>query len=157
MKGNILGIFFTILSGVLIAFIIIAYGRSDRQEPEFRFSALNLVYDSKTEESDLIAGINAYDSRDGDLTNRIVVEKVVLNRDAETAVVYYAVADYSGNVSKQSRVFPADIKDIESDGQMDEQFEDELFPNLGPYDGAAEYSSAEGSTLDEESEAEMAQ
>ncbi|MBQ6587559.1 MAG: hypothetical protein IJI01_02640 [Butyrivibrio sp.] len=157
MKGNILGIFFTILSGVLIAFIIIAYGRSDRQAPEFRFSALNLVYDSKTEESDLIAGINAYDSRDGDLTSRIVVEKVVLNRDAETAVVYYAVADYSGNVSKQSRVFPADIADIESDGEVDEEFEDEQFPNLGLFDGAMEYSSAEGSSLTEGAEAEITQ
>ena len=151
MKGNILGIFFTILSGVLIAFIIIAYGRSDRQAPEFRFSALNLVYDSKTEESDLIAGINAYDSRDGDLTSRIVVEKVVLNRDAETAVVYYAVADYSGNVSKQSRVFPADIADIESDGEVDEEFEDEQFPNLGLFDGA------KGSSLTEGAEAEITQ
>ncbi|WP_029233659.1 hypothetical protein [Butyrivibrio sp. VCB2006] len=148
MKGNILGIFFTILSGVLIAFIIIAYGRSDRQAPEFRFSALNLIYDSTTEESDLIAGINAYDSRDGDITNRIVVEKVVLNRDAETAVVYYAVADYSGNVAKQSRVFPADIEDIDSDGEVDELIEDELHPNLGLYGEAGEYSSAEGSSFE---------
>lgn len=157
MKGNILGIFFTILSGVLVAFIIIAYGRSDRQAPEFRFSALNLVYDSETKESDLIAGINAYDSKDGDLTSRIVVEKVVLNRDAETAVVYYAVADYSGNVSKQSRVFPADIADIENDGEVDEEFEDEQFPNLGLFEGTGEYSSAEGSSLTEGAEAEITQ
>ena len=150
MKGNILGIFFTILSGVLIAFIIIAYGRSDRQEPEFRFSALNLIYDSETEDSDLIAGINAYDSRDGDLTGRIVVEKVVLNREAETAVVYYAVADYSGNVAKQSRVFPADIKDIDSDGEIDEIIEDELYPNLFMSDGAEEFSSAEGTSEENE-------
>lgn len=148
MKGNLLGIFFTILSGVLIALIVIAYGRSDRQEPEFRFSALNLIYDSKTEDSDLIAGINAYDSRDGDLTSRIVVEKVVLNREAETAVVYYAVADYSGNVAKQSRVFPADIKDIENDGEMDEIIE-EPYPNLFMSNGSEEFSSAEGSSEEE--------
>jgi hypothetical protein len=130
VKGNILGIFFTIFSGVLIALIVLAYGRSDRMAPEFRFSALNLTYDSETTDKDLLVGINAYDSRDGDLTQRIVVEKVVLNRDAGTAVVYYAVADYSGNVTKQSRVFPADIKDIDNNGDAVDVMEDGLFPDM---------------------------
>ena len=130
VKGNILGIFFTILSGVLIALIVLAYGRSDRMAPEFRFSALNLTYDSETTDKDLLVGINAYDSRDGDLTQRIVVEKVVLNRDAGTAVVYYAVAAYSGNVTKQSRVFPADIKDIDNNGDAVDVMEDGLFPDM---------------------------
>ena len=155
MKGNILGIFFTIFSGALIALIIIAYGRSDRVGPEFRFSALNLIYDSETKESDLIDGINAYDSRDGDMTSRIVVEKVVLNRDAETAVVYYAVADFSGNVTKQSRVFAADIEDIDKDGEQSGLVEEEseFFPQLSFGDGDSPDSSAggeDGSGSDEE-------
>ncbi len=130
MRGNILGIFFTILSGVLIALIVIAYGRSDRIAPEFRFSAVNLTYDSETADKDLITGINAYDAKDGDLSSRIVVEKVVLNKDAGTAVVYYAVADYSGNVTKQSRVFPANIEDIEDNGDSSETMEDNFFPSM---------------------------
>lgn len=159
MKGNILGIFFTIFSGALIALIIIAYGRSDRVGPEFRFSALNLIYDSETKESDLIDGINAYDSRDGDMTSRIVVEKVVLNRDAETAVVYYAVADYSGNVTKQSRVFAADIEDIDKDSEQSGLVEEEseFFPQLSFGDGDSTDSSAggeDGSESDEEGSAE---
>lgn len=159
MKGNILGIFFTIFSGALIALIIIAYGRSDRVGPEFRFSALNLIYDSETKESDLIDGINAYDSRDGDMTSRIVVEKVVLNRDAETAVVYYAVADYSGNVTKQSRVFAADIEDIDKDGEQSGLVEEEseFFPQLSFGDGDIPDSSTggeDGSVSDEEGSTE---
>ena len=143
VKGNILGIFFTILSGALIAMIVVAYGRSDRIGPEFRFSALNLIYDSETEDKDLITGINAYDTRDGDMTSRIVVEKVVLNRDAETAVVYYAVADYSGNVTKQSRVFAADIEDIDRDGDQSELIEDEIqgLPQLYFEESAVDSSS----------------
>ena len=146
MKGNLLGILFTILSGALIALIVIAYGRSDRIAPEFRFSAVNLVYDSETAEKDLIVGINAYDAKDGDLTSRIVVEKVVINRDAQTAVVYYAVADYSGNVTKQSRVFPADIRDLDSNGEPPEVVQDELYPNL-EFDGSSA-ASTEGSSLE---------
>ncbi len=130
MRGNILGILFSILSGVLIFLIVVAYGRSDRIPPEFRFSALTLIYDSKTTDSDLITGIAAYDAKDGDLSDRIVVEKVVLNRDKETAVVYYAVADFSGNVTKQSRVFPADISDIDNNGDSSDIIEEGLFPNM---------------------------
>ena len=130
MRGNILGIFFSILSGVLIFLIVVAYTRSDRTAPEFRFSATDIIYDSQTTDNNLKVGINAYDSKDGDLTSRIVVEKVVLNREKETAVVYYAVADYSGNVTKQSRVFPADIADIDSFGDSSETMEDPMFPNI---------------------------
>jgi hypothetical protein len=126
VRGNILGIFFSILSGVLIFLIAFAYSRSDRIAPEFRFSASDVTYNSKTADIDLKQGINAYDAKDGDLTGRIVVEKVVLNREKETAVVYYAVADFSGNVTKQSRVFPADIADIDNNGDSSETMEDEI-------------------------------
>ncbi|WP_024866279.1 hypothetical protein [Butyrivibrio sp. FCS014] len=146
MRGNLLGIFFTILSGVLVVLIVLAYGRSDRIAPEFRFSALELVYDSQTTDRQLKEGINAYDAKDGDLTGRIVVEKVVLNRDAGTAVVYYAVSDLSGNVTKESRVFPADIEDLESDGEVVEEEEEQLlFPEMNlestQEDAASEASS----------------
>lgn len=132
MKGNIFGVLFSILSGVLIFLIVVAYTRSDRIAPEFRFSATDTIYDSATTDNDLKVGINAYDAKDGDLSSRIVVEKVVLNREKETAVVYYAVADYSGNVTKQSRVFPADIEDIDKNVVPDEiiEEEEEFFPVL---------------------------
>ncbi len=130
MRGNILGIFFSILSGVLIFLIVVAYGRSDRIAPEFRFSSVDMIYDSDTTDNDLKTGIAAYDAKDGDLTRRIVVEKVVLNREKETAVVYYAVADFSGNVTKQSRVFPADIADIDNNGDSSDTMEDGMFPDM---------------------------
>ena len=149
MKGNILGIFFTILSGVMVALIVLAYGRSDRMAPEFRFSALDLVYDSETKDKELITGINAYDAKDGDISDRIVVEKVVLNREAGTAVVYYAVADYSGNVTKQSRVFPANIADIAFNGDSSEKMEDGTHPKLSLEDAV---SATSASTADTETE-----
>ncbi|MBQ8031796.1 MAG: hypothetical protein IJ260_09780 [Butyrivibrio sp.] len=141
MRGNILGIFFSILSGVLIFLIVVAYGRSDRIAPEFRFSSVDMIYDSETTDNDLKAGVAAYDAKDGDLTRRIVVEKVVLNREKETAVVYYAVADLSGNVTKQSRVFPADIADIDNNGDSSDTMEDGMFPNMN---GAMESENGEG-------------
>lgn len=110
MKGNIIAIFMNILSVVLIVFIVLLYLKKDRVAPEFRFSTLDMTYNAETEEDELLQGIAAYDSVDGDVSSRIAVEKVVLNKDDALAVVYYAVSDLSGNVSKQSRVFGADIE-----------------------------------------------
>lgn len=152
MRSNLLGVFFTILSGVLIALIVIAFGRSDRIAPEFRFSAVDLIYDSETKDGDLIVGVNAYDAKDGDLTSRIVVEKVVLNREAETAVVYYAVADRSGNVTKQSRVFPADIADIDDNGDSSEIIEDAEVPEVHYEAASFEAASSASGSSQEESE-----
>ena len=109
MRGNILAFLFTLGSIALAALCVVFYGRSDQTPPEFRFTAMELTYDAETKEAELLQGIAAYDGTDGDVTDRIVVEKVVLNETRGTAVVYYAVSDYSGNVTKQSRVFPADI------------------------------------------------
>ena len=150
MRGNILGVFFSILSGVLIFLIVVAYGRSDRIAPEFLFSSVDMIYDSDTTDNDLKAGVAAYDAKDGDLTRRIVVEKVVLNREKETAVVYYAVADLSGNVTKQSRVFPADIADIDSFGDSSETMEDPMFPNIAAPDAKNLSGEEETSTGEQE-------
>ena len=112
MKSNILAFFLSIGSIGLAVLIVWFYNMSDRTPPEMRFMAMDLTYNSETTESELLKGVMAYDSVDGDLTNRVVVEKTILDEEQQTAVVYYAVSDLSGNVTKQSRVFPADIADI---------------------------------------------
>ena len=107
LKSNILAFLFTIGSFVFVAVCIVLYNQEDRTAPEFRFTAMELLYDENvTTNADLLEGIAAYDGADGDVTDRIVVEKVVVNHNKGTVVVYYAVSDNSGNVRKQSRVFP---------------------------------------------------
>ncbi|SDB09939.1 DUF5011 domain-containing protein [Butyrivibrio sp. INlla16] len=118
MKSNILAFFFTIGSIVMAVFIVWFYNMTDRIQPEMRFSSYELTYDENTKEADLLNGVAAYDAVDGDITDRIVVEKTILNEEQETAVVYYAVSDKSGNVTKQSRVFPANIDSIKSNGNV---------------------------------------
>ncbi|MCR5344270.1 MAG: DUF5011 domain-containing protein [Butyrivibrio sp.] len=112
MKSNILAFFFTIGSIVMAVFIVWFYNMSDRIEPEMRFSAYDLTYNGETKEADLLNGVVAYDAVDGDITDRIVVEKTILNEEQGAAVVYYAVSDMSGNVTKQSRVFNADVDSL---------------------------------------------
>lgn len=118
MKSNILAFFFTIGSIVMAVFIVWFYKMSDRIEPEMRFTAYDLTYDANTRDEDLLNGVSAFDAVDGDISDRIVVEKTILNERQGSAVVYYAVSDKSGNVTKQSRVFPADIASIKSGGNV---------------------------------------
>jgi len=115
LKSNILAFFFTVGSIAMAVLIIWFYNLSDRTAPEMRFVAMDLTYDADTQEKDLLNGVMAYDGKDGDITDRIVVEKTIINEESSSAVVYYAVSDLSGNVTKQSRVFPADL------GSFDEQ------------------------------------
>ncbi len=127
MRSNILAFFFTVGSIAMAVLIIWFYNMSDRVAPDMRFVAMELEYGPNTMESDLLNGVMAYDSKDGDITNRIVVEKTILNEEQNTAVVYYAVSDLSGNVTKQSRVFPADIEAIKR-GESSLTEESTLFP-----------------------------
>lgn len=52
----------------------------------------------------LLEGITAYDSKAGDVTDRIVLEKLIERREDNIVVVFYAVSDRTGNVAKASRV-----------------------------------------------------
>lgn len=137
--------------------IIWFYNMSDRVPPEMRFVAMDLVYDSNTVEADLLKGVMAYDSVDGDITNRIVVEKTILDEEEATAVVYYAVSDMSGNVSKQSRVFPADLADLKGEKAEEEQVNDGTYPQIAfgsgsETEGVTEYSEEGFENADGENE-----
>jgi hypothetical protein len=92
---------------LLILFCIVLYFRTDRTAPGIEFHAAETIYREGTENNGLLEGVTAYDSRDGDVTERIVIEKTIENREDNTVVVFYAASDKSGNVAKASRVFPA--------------------------------------------------
>ncbi|MCR4651287.1 MAG: hypothetical protein K5662_05990 [Lachnospiraceae bacterium] len=92
-----------ILFGVCAFFFM----KMDKVAPEFTFSDTDAVYVEGMDYSKMVVGINAYDNVDGDVSDRIVVEKIVGNSDTDTAVVYYAVSDLSANFAKTSRRFKA--------------------------------------------------
>ncbi len=106
-QDKILTIVLAIANMILIVFCAIFYLQIDRAEPKFEFQAVNTVYRSGMDEAKLLEGITAYDSEDGDVTDRIVIEKKIEDAKESSLVVYYAVSDKAGNVAKCSRVFPA--------------------------------------------------
>lgn len=106
---------------ILAAVCMIAYFGEDRSCPEFRFQTDEYIYTYESGESKLLENITAYDDRDGDISERIVIEKITENRESSTIVVYYAVSDSSGNVAKISRVFVADFREQESSAGESEE------------------------------------
>lgn len=106
-SGKAVGIMLAIANVVLAIVSVVLYLGTDRKEPTFEFMETNVIYEEGMEESRLLEGIKAYDNEDGDLTDRIVVEKKIENQERNSVVIFYAVSDNAGNVAKCSREFIA--------------------------------------------------
>ncbi|MBQ6020646.1 MAG: hypothetical protein IJL26_10785 [Clostridia bacterium] len=52
---------------------------------------------------DLLVGVSAYDEKDGDLTERVIVESISKFTEVGVCKVYYAVCDYDNHVASASR------------------------------------------------------
>ncbi len=102
-----IAVIITILNIALVIVCAVVWLRMDRTGPEFKFLISELVYKQDTKDAELMEGITASDARDGDVTDRIVIEKIIKNEKESAVVVFYAVSDAAGNVVKTSRVFPA--------------------------------------------------
>ena len=93
-------IVFTVLNLILIVTCVVLLLNRDRKAPVISFSENDLIYYSGVDNEKLLQGVTAMDAKDGDVSNRIVVEKIVQNKDEKRAVVYYAVTDLDGNAAK---------------------------------------------------------
>lgn len=115
----------TAINLILMLFCIMAYVKQDRVKPEFFFQSDEYIYSYQDGDDALLRSIMARDNRDGDITERIVIEKIVENESGSTVVVYYAVSDTAGNVAKISRVFPVDPATQEENGSVENEKYDE--------------------------------
>lgn len=135
---------FTVLNIILIVTCVVLLLGRDRKAPVISFSENDLIYYSGIDNEKLLQGVAAMDAKNGDVSDRIVVEKIVQNKNEDRTVVYYAVTDLDGNAAKASRVFEAvneatgdAMKDIGMagfDGDMDEALSNEtegMTPEIG--------------------------
>lgn len=113
-----LAVIFTVLNIILITVCVVLLLNKDKKPPVISFSGNDLIYYSGIDNEKLLQGVSAADAKDGDVTDRIVVEKIVQNKNENRAVVYYAVTDLDGNVAKASRVFEA-VNEATGDAMKD--------------------------------------
>ena len=109
---------FTVLNIILIVTCVVLLLGRDRKAPVISFSENDLIYYSGIDNEKLLQGVAAMDAKNGDVSDRIVVEKIVQNKNENRAVVYYAVTDLDGNAAKASRVFEA-VNEATGDAMKD--------------------------------------
>lgn len=122
-KEKIAGIALAAVNIVLIVVGIVLYLGADRKEPSFEFQAMDIIYEEGMETSRLLEGISAYDNEDGEITDKIVIEKLIENRELNSVVVIYGVSDKAGNVAKCSREFAAIFREAQEGKNPEEETE----------------------------------
>lgn len=100
-KGLTIGFF--IADAVLIALCAFFYLQMDRTAPVITLPDTEQTYTTGTNTHQLLEGVTAYDSHDGDVTASLLIEKVTETGNGKVIVTYAAV-DSSNNVAEQSRI-----------------------------------------------------
>lgn len=130
-QGRLASIIFSAASMIVTMVYIILFVGADRSAPEFTYQETNVSYREGMDRAELLTGVSAYDDGDGDVTERIVIEKVSEDREGGFVVVFYAVSDLSGNAAKSSRVFDAVFDQTEETGNKNVREETGSFPEAG--------------------------
>lgn len=126
-QGRIIGIILSVINVILVVTCVVFYMKADRTAPEFEVRAADIVYREGVDNAELLEGITAYDNVDGEVTDRIVIEKMIENRENGSLVVFYAVSDKAGNVAKFSKAFQAAF---DTDSKAEEENTDEMAMRL---------------------------
>lgn len=76
----------------------------DRVAPQIRCESETLEVSVHATDAELLAGITAQDSRDGDLTEQVMIQGISRLLTEDTARITYVVADSSDNVASCTRI-----------------------------------------------------
>ena len=109
MKDKAIGIVLGAVNILLLVICLVLYLGKDRVAPEITLGEVIYIYEEGLPERILLEEVTAWDKQDGDLTDKVVVEKVVTDRAQKKATIVYGVADYAGNVSRASRTLEMSI------------------------------------------------
>lgn len=92
-----------ILDFVLVAVGFCLYINVDRTPPTITFDGTQTkTYASSMTNRELLQGVHAQDKKDGDVSDSLLVEKIVVSKTG-TATITYAALDHSNNVQKVSK------------------------------------------------------
>ena len=109
---------------------VFVYLGRDRKGPVIQVPAEQISYREGAETKELLKGVTAMDDRDGDVSDSLLVEKVLPSDDGSTAQVIYAAMDKSNNVTKAYRSVEYISDAVEGNGAADGEKEKE--PEASP-------------------------
>lgn len=118
MKEKTYGIVLGILNIALLVVCGVLFMGKDNNPPEIFLMNADFVYAAETEEETLFQGVTAVDKEDGELTEAIVIEKIVTDIEKETATITYGVADSAGNVGKATCTVEMEVPEIKEESEV---------------------------------------
>ena len=77
--------------------------KADKTRPVIKIDGEMIEVDFDATDEDLLKGVTAYDEKDGDLTDRVIVESISKFTEIGVCKVYYAVCDNDDHVASASR------------------------------------------------------
>lgn len=98
--SGIIGTFIVIVLGICMYEIIIA----DKTGPVISYSDEDITYTEGQDDSVLLEGVRAKDSRDGDVSNSIIVAEKIVTGSRESMKIVYAAKDKKHNITRKSRI-----------------------------------------------------
>ncbi len=102
-----LAVFMAIICAGLVVFVVwFRYG-SDKKGPEIKCDNESMVYHDGMSNAELLAGVTAYDEKDGDVTASLAVESAYPVENGKVVVVYVA-KDSSNNIAKAKMFYSYD-------------------------------------------------
>lgn len=113
MNEKTCGIVLGIVNIVLLVICGVFFLGKDKNAPEILLSNVSFVYAAETDEEILFQGVTAVDKEDGELTDAVVIEKIVTDTEKETATITYGVADSAGNVGKATCTVDMIVAEVE--------------------------------------------
>lgn len=144
-QDKVINIILAVVNAILVVVSAALYLKTDRTEPRFVVQPAVIIYTPGMEETALYEGLSAHDDRDGEITDKIVIEKIVENQAEGTAIIYYAVSDAAGNTAKFSKLFraeyPVEVSAVVSESGRENQVmlemeKDQPIPEETAEDGA---------------------
>ncbi|MEG1427148.1 MAG: DUF5011 domain-containing protein [Oscillospiraceae bacterium] len=103
MKQSKLMMILVAVFGLLCVIFAVFFFSGDRTSPIIHFSSAEITYRQGDPESVLLSDVQATDNKDGDITDQVVIDKLVPIDTKNKAMVHYVVMDRSGNIGTASR------------------------------------------------------
>ena len=94
---------FVLVAGVYAGFYFVNQARLDQTIPEITFAAQVLDVPVDADEAALLMDVKAIDGKDGDITNRVIVEKISNFVEKGLSNITYAVVDSDRHTVKATR------------------------------------------------------
>ena len=118
MKQRAITLFLVLGCAAFGAAGFFTYAAGDRNAPEIKVEKRDISYTEGEAYDALLAGVTAKDDVDGEITDRVFVDRVVDMGNGK-AVVYYGVLDAGNNVgtAKRTVTYTALEKEADADGE----------------------------------------